>query len=148
MDPLSITVGVTSIIAVCLKVTLSLKKLRDGAQIVDVKVKGLLMEVGNFTQTMNFIQETLGDSQFQQSFTLTGHISDHWRSISACISDALQTLESLHESLEKVDKNVRFLDNVRKQLRLKEASEEIAVYQQQIRSYRDIIQLSIQTAIL
>ncbi len=42
----------------------------------------------------------------------------------------------------KVDKTVAVLDGARKHFRMKFAADEIAMYQQQIRTYRDTMQLS------
>jgi hypothetical protein len=48
----------------------------------------------------------------------------------------------------KVDKTMDVLDGARKHLRLTSAAQEIIMFQQQIRSYRDTIQLSLQTVTL
>src|SRR5438034_889477 len=78
----------------------------------------------------------------------TGHIGNHWRNISRSIQDGTKTLASLQATLEKVNKSATVLDGARKHLRLKWASEEIAIFQHEIRSYRDTLQLSLQTVIL
>jgi hypothetical protein len=49
MDPLSITTGVLSLLAACVRTGMMLKDFYDGAAIADTKVKGLLTEVESFT---------------------------------------------------------------------------------------------------
>jgi hypothetical protein len=148
MDPLSITTGVAALLGASIKVATTLKSFRDASLHVDTKVKGLITEVDLFVQTLHSMRDTLNDNKLHHSSQLTGHIGDHWRSINECIKDGLHTVQNLHLVLQGVDKNARLFGAVRKQLRFREAAEEIVIYQQQIRSYRDTIQLSLQTAIL
>jgi hypothetical protein len=94
------------------------------------------------------MKDTLEQEQIQTSFLATGSIDNHWKAFSVSLHDGQNTLIQLQETLERVDKSVRVLDGARKHLRLKAASEEIAILQQQIRSYRDTLQLSLQSVIL
>ncbi|KAH8653149.1 hypothetical protein BGZ60DRAFT_179099 [Tricladium varicosporioides] len=148
MDPLSITTGVLGLIGVCFKVSSSIKDLYDGAAIADTKVKGLLTDVESFSQVLQLMKDTFEQDQVQDSFQTTGHIGNHWNSLSVSIQDGQKTLVQLQETLEKVNKSVSVLDGPRKHLRLKAASDEIGIFQLQIRSYRDTLQLSLQTVIL
>lgn len=148
MDPLSITTGVLSLLGVCLQTGLALKDFYDGAAIADTKVKGLLTEVESFTQVLQMMKETLEQEKIQSSLQATGHIGNHWNNLATSIRDGQNTLLQLQETLERVNKSVSVLDGARKHLRLKSAADEIAAYQQQIRSYRDTLQLSLQTVIL
>jgi hypothetical protein len=148
MDPLSVTVSVASLLGLCFKVTAALREFRDKSQVVESRVRGLIIEVECFTQTLNFVKNALSDGQIQYSTRLTGHIGNHWKSISICIDDGLDTLECLKITIEKINKNVRIFDSVRKHRRYKDAADQISVFQHQIRSYRDTVQLSLQVAIL
>jgi hypothetical protein len=51
VDPLSITTGVIALLTTCIKA--------DGAAIADTKIKGLLTDVGSFSQVLQVMKETL-----------------------------------------------------------------------------------------
>jgi septal ring factor EnvC (AmiA/AmiB activator) len=148
MDPISITTGVLSLLAVCIKTGLVLKDFYDSADLAGTTVRGLLTEVESFAQVLQLMNDTLCQESIQTSLQRTGHISDHLSNLSTSIEDGQNTLRQLQETLEKVNKSVSLLDGARKLLRLRRAADEVAVYQQQIRSYRDAMQLTLQTIIL
>lgn len=148
MDPLSITIGVLTLLGACIKTGTALKDFYDGAGIADTKVRGLLTDAESFTQVLRLMKDTLEQENIQSSLQSTGHIGNHWNNLSTSIRDGQNTLLQLQETIEKVNKSVSLLDGPRKHLRLKGATDEIAVFQQQIRSYRDTLQLSLQTVIL
>ena len=148
MDPLSITTGVLSLLAACVRTGMMLKDFYDSAAIADTKVKGLLTEVESFTQVLRLMKETLGQEKVQTSFQVTGHIGNHLSNLATSIRDGQETLLQLQETIERVNKSVTLLNGPRKHLRLRSAADEIAIYQQQIRSYRDTLQLTLQTVIL
>lgn len=148
MDPLSITTGVASLVATCVKVGLGLKQLRDGSQLAEAKLKGLLAEVECFTKLLQHMSETIKRIDVQSELQETGHVGNHWKSISVCINDGMELLERLQKVVHSVGKSSRLLDGVRKHLRLQSASDEVCMYQGQIRSCRDTIQISLQTIIL
>jgi len=147
-DPLSITTGVLALLGACISVVGTIKDIQDGAAIVEVKVKGLLSDVESFEQVLQMMKDTLEDAKVKSSLQATGHIGNHWNNLSTTIKDGKNTLINLQNILDKANKTVSFLDSPRKHLRLKVATEQIAMFQQQIRSYRDTIQLSLQTVIL
>jgi hypothetical protein len=147
-DPLSIMAGVVGLLGAAVTTGTALKDFYDGVVIADAKVKGLMTDVESFTQVLKLMKDTLEQEQIQSSLQATGHIGNHWTNLSTSIGDAQNTLTTLQETLEKVNKSVSVLDGPRKYLRLKSASEEIGLYQLQIRSYRDAMQLSLQTVIL
>jgi hypothetical protein len=148
MDPLTITTGVVSLLKLCGTVGFSLKELHDGAQLAGPKADALVSEVQAFTRVLELMRSTLEDEKVQTAFQSTGHIGNHWRSISACLDDGQHTLRRLKAKVGKASKNVTVLDATRKHFRLKFAADEIAVFQQSIRTCRDTMQLSIQTVIL
>jgi hypothetical protein len=148
MDPLSITTGVLGLLGTCINVGSTLKAFYDGASFADTKVKGLLTDVESFTQVLQLMKNTFEQDQIQSSIETTSHISAHWVFLATSIQDGQNTLLQLQETLERVNKSVSVLAGARKHLRLKSASEEIGSYQLQIRSYRDSLQLSLQTMIL
>lgn len=125
-----------------------LKDFYDSAAIADTKVKGLLTEVESFTQALRLMKDTLEQENIQISFQATGYIGNHLNNLATSIQNGQETLLQLQEIIEKVNKSVSLLDGARKHLRLRSAADEIAVYQQQIRSYRDTFQLTLQAVIL
>ena len=147
-DPLSITTGAVALLSLCVKVGWGLKAFRDGAALADTKVRSLLTDVESFTNVLQLMKDTFDQERVKASLHATGHIGGHWANLAASIRDGSKTLEQLEALLEKTNKNVTVLDGARKHFRLKEATDEILMYQQQIRSYRDTLQLSLQTVIL
>lgn len=148
MDPLSITTGVVTLLGTCIQVGGVIKDCYDGAVIADIIVEGLLSEVESFSQALRTMKETLENDKVQPSLRETGHMGNHWRNLSTSVKDAQDTLVQLQCTLDKVNKNVSVLNGARKHIRLKKAWEEIGMFQQQIRTYRDTVQLSLQTIIL
>lgn len=147
-DPLSIAAGIIGVLTACVQVGTALKGFYDGSAIADTKVRGLLIDVESFAQVLQLMKNTLEQEQIKSSLQATGHIGNHWTNLSACLRDGQNTMMQLQEKLEKVNKSVSILDGPRKHLRLNSASEEIGIFQQQVRSYRDTMQLSLQTVIL
>jgi hypothetical protein len=148
MDPLSITLSVVSLLKTCSAVYTTLKDLYDGAASADTRVTALLTEAGTFSQVIQLLKDTLEQDQVRNSLQSTGHIGSHWNNLAMLLLDCETLLAQLQETLEAVNKSVSVLNGPRKHFRLKSAFGEIGVYQQQIRSYRDTLQLSLQTAIL
>ena len=148
MDPLSIIAGVTALLTASVKVGLALNDFYDGTSLVDVKVKGVLTEVDGFSQVLKLVKSSLEEKEIQSSLHSTGHIGEHWDSLSMSIRDGLETVKHLQVTVEKANKSVRLLDAPRRHLRMRGAADEIAVYQQQIRSYKDAMQLSLQVMVL
>jgi predicted nucleic acid-binding Zn-ribbon protein len=148
MDPISIVAGVFSFLAASIKTGLILKEFHDNVAFADTKVQGLLTEVESFTQVLRLMNDTLEQENIQSSLRATGHIGNHLSNLATSIEDGQQTLSQLQETLEKVNKSVSLLDGTRKHFRLRGAADEIAVYQGQIKSYRETLQLTLQTIIL
>lgn len=148
VDPFSITTGVVALLITCIKTGAAVKDFCDGAAVAGVKVKGLLSDVESFAQALRMMKETLEQENVQLSLRSTGHIGNHWTNLSISIQDGQNTLIQLQNTLSRVNKSAGILDGARKHLRLQGATQEIAMFQQQIRSYRDTIQLSLQTVIL
>lgn len=145
MDPLSITVSVAILVSICDRVCWELKQLRDASQMADSKLNSLLTDVECFKALLHQMADTMRKVNADESMQDTDHLRNNLRSISLCISDCIVLLERLHETLRSVAKPSRLLDHVRKHLQLKYASDEISIYQGQIRSYRDTMQPSMQT---
>ncbi len=93
MDPLSITAGVASLIALCVKAGLALKELHDGADIANAKAQALGGEVDAFVTVLELMKTTLEDDKIQATFQATGHIGSYWKHMIVCVDDGRRTLE-------------------------------------------------------
>jgi len=148
MDPFSIITGVAGVLVASVQIVDSINSFYNASALADTKVRALLTDVESFTQVLRMMKDTLERKQIQASMQSTGHIGNHWTNLSTCLRDGRNTLDELRETLEKVNKSVSVLDGPRKHLRLRSALDEVGMFQQQIRSYRDTMQLSLQTLIL
>ena len=148
VEPLSITTGVLSLLGVCFNVGVELKRFRDGVAVVNATVDGLLRDVSGLEQVLESMKETFDRANNRHPSQATGHIGNHWKNLSRSLQDGQNTLIRLQELLEGVNKSVTLLDGPRRQLRFNSAAEQIVAFRQQIQSYRDALQLSLQTIIL
>ena len=145
MDPLSITASAVSLLGVCLKVSVELKKFRQGCAEARTTVTAMLSDVKSLRDILQSMEDTFEELDSQPS---TGHIGTHWTNLSRSLQDGRGTLERLEALLKEVNKDVSFLDAPRRQIRVKGAAEQIANFRQQIQTYKDALQLSLQTIIL
>ena len=148
VEPLSITTGVLSLLGVCFNVGVELKRFRDGVAVVNTTVDGLLHDVSGLEQVLESMKGTFDQANNPHPSQATGHIGNHWKNLSRSLQDGQNTLIRLQELLEGVNKSVTLLDGPRRQLRFNSAAEQIVAFRQQIQSYRDALQLSLQTIIL
>jgi hypothetical protein len=147
-DPLSITAGVITLIQISVQVTILLKQFRDEVSVVDATLTGLLSDVAGFQQVLESMKETFDQNEIKSNLQGTGHVGSHWKNLARSLEDGAKTLQQLHALLEGVNKTTSFLDGPRKQIRFKSAIDQIAVYREQIQSYRAALQLSLSTVIL
>ena len=82
------------------------------------------------------------------SSVLTGHIGSHWQHLLTSLRDGHDVLKRLEDLVRECNKDVAFLDQARRTVRLKSAAENIAEFRQQVQSYKDTLQLSLQTVVL
>ena len=115
---------------------------------VGTAVNALLVDVEGFKTTLEQLNSVLEDPRIKVSVQLTGNIGNHWTNLKTSLDDASDTLGSLEATVVRINKDVSWLNSARKHVRLTSASDELAIYQQQIRSYKDTIQVCLQTAIL
>jgi uncharacterized phage infection (PIP) family protein YhgE len=148
MEPLSITTGVLSLLSVCLTVSVELKKLRDGSAEAKTKINALLADVQGLRHVLQSMESTFQELEDREGFQTTGHIGAHWKNLIQSLQDGHKTLTELEELLKTVNKNVSILDAPRRHFRLRSATEQIADYRQQVQTYRDAMQFSLQIIIL
>ncbi|KAK3616973.1 GTP-binding protein Rho1 [Elasticomyces elasticus] len=144
-EPLSIATGVASLLKVTWTVGVELKAFRDGVKIVSAKLDGLVKDVEGLKSVLESMQVTFENITAVHG---TGHIGSHWQNIAQALEDGGELVGQLRDELAKVNKTTTFLDGPRKQLRLNMATETIAAHRVSIQSYRDALQLSLQTVIL
>lgn len=147
MDPLTIVGSSLSVARLCYTVGWELKKFIDGTKLVGTAINSLFQDVQSFGKILEQMKDTVDDPKVKAS-TLTGYVGSHWRYLRTSLDDAEETLNALNTTILRVNKSANLLDSTRKHIRLIGAQDEIAVYKQQIRSYKDTIQVSLQTIIL
>jgi hypothetical protein len=147
-DPFSITAGAVALLQVCLKVSLELKRFRNGASEAKTIATAMLTDVKGLRDVLQSMEDTFEDIQSQQGSQPTGHIGTHWKNLLRSLHDGCAALHELEELLGGINKDVPVLDASRRQIRLKTASEQITSFRQQVQTYRDGLQLSLQTIIL
>ncbi len=139
---LSITVA-----KLCSAVGLELKKFIDGTKLVGTAINALFQDVESFEKILDQMKDTVDDPKVKTSAS-TGYLGSHWDHLGTSLNDAEETLKALEATITRVNKSANLLDSTRKLFRLKGATAEIAIYQQQINSYKDTIQVSLQATIL
>lgn len=144
MDPLSITTGVLALLGVCYNVGTGLKKLYDDIEAVDETVAAIIEDVKALTKVLN----TMKTSFDGVAGPLTGHVGAHWENIYSSLKDGNEALEGLYEVVKEVSRETSVLSGTRKQMRLKSAEGKIGLFRNQIQSFRDTLQLSMQALIL
>lgn len=144
-DPLSITTGVVALLKATYSVGTELKQFCDGVGVVNSNLLDLKKDVEGLTSVLKSMRTTFENITAEED---TGHVGNHWQNIARALQDGTEILGQLHTCFEEVDKETKFLDRPRKQLRLNLAAKRIGAFRQHIQSYRDALQLSLQTIIL
>lgn len=147
-DPLSITASIVTLIQVAVQITTLVKQFRDEVSGVDSTLNGLLSDVEGFLRVLEAMKETFEQGDIKANLQVTGHVGGHWKNLARSLNDGTAALKQLHDLLDGVNKSRKVLDGSRKWLRLKAARERIVRYQEQIQSYRSVLQLSLSTMIL
>jgi uncharacterized protein YoxC len=144
MDPLSITTAVD----VCWSVKEGLDSFISNCKLVGTAVNAIQQDVRDFTKILELMKETAEDEKVKNSMTSSGYVGTYWEYLNISLADANKTLEALSATVNRVNKDVKILDTPRKARRLEKATREIGIYQQQIRSYKDTIHISMQTTLM
>ncbi|KAK4555584.1 hypothetical protein LTR86_007337 [Recurvomyces mirabilis] len=144
-EPLGIVTGVTGLLKVTWTVGVELKAFRDGVKVVNTKLDGLIQDVEGLETVLKSMRETFENITAVYG---TGHIGSHWQNIAQALIRGIALVEQLRDEFKKIDKRTAFLDAPRKQFRLNMATDTIAPLRVSIQSYRDSLQLSLQTMIV
>ena len=144
-DPFSITTGVLTLLQVTVTVVNELKKLRDGASVVNQTISDL----ANHVDSLKIVLESMRDT-FESLTALhgSGHIATLWDNVARSIEDGKRVLGQLESVIQEINIETSLLDEYRKQLRLDRAAERIAGFRMHVQSYRDGLHLSLQAIIL
>ena len=151
MDPviaLAIIRSSLSIASVCGSVIWELKKFIDDTKLVGHAINSLHKDVEAFQKVLSLLEHTVQEPNIKASIESSAPVARHWNFLKSTLDDAQDTLNSLSATISKVDKDVQILDSTRKQIRLQNASHEIKLYQQSIKSYHRTIDVTLQAAIL
>ena len=94
------------------------------------------------------METTFDEVEKRDGFQKTGHIGSHWQNLNESLHDAYETLLELETLAKSLNRSVTVLDGPRRYMRLQAATTQIANHRQQIQTYRDAMQFSLQTIIL
>ena len=146
-DPLSITTGVIALLQITATVGTALKRLHDGASIIQETISGLTHDVDGFTQVLESMRVTFTAVAAIQK-TETGHIADLWENVARSVKDGKMVLGQLLSLLQDIDDENGFLEAYKKQLKLDQAEDKMRAFRVRIQSYRDGLQLCLSAIIL
>lgn len=146
VDPLSITASIASILGVCINVSIQLRTFLKGASEVRTTITAMLTDVKAMRHVLQSMEDTFEamDGEKPQ----TGHIGAHWDNLSRSLDDGKNSLIRLENLLRDTNRDVPVLDAPRRQARLKTVAEQLANFRQEVQTYKDALQLSLQTIIL
>jgi Mg2+ and Co2+ transporter CorA len=144
MDPLSITTASITLVKLCATVGWELQKFIDDVKLSGTVINALHKDMQAFEKVLEQVKNILNNPEIDTSSS-TGPMRSHWHHLKDSLSDAEKTLNALETTILRVNKNVGFLHSTRTHIRLQRATDEIALFQQQIRTYNDTFQISLQT---
>ncbi|GFF31113.1 GTP-binding protein rhoA [Aspergillus lentulus] len=144
VEPLTIIASAASLLGICSKVAVELKKFRHGAAEARTYVTAMLNDMKGLRDVLQSMEDTFDELEVQPP---SGHIGIHWKNLLRSLQDGRSTLEQLEELLTTINKQVTFLDSARREVRVKSAVEQIVNFRQQVQTYKDAMQLSLQTII-
>ncbi|KIW94694.1 GTP-binding protein rhoA [Cladophialophora bantiana CBS 173.52] len=146
MDPLSITVGVATLLKCCISVGVSLRKFLIGAAEVKTVIAAMMVDLRALRSVLESMEATF--EEMNSDKPETGHVGAHWTNLFQSLEDGQQSLAGLQKVLEDANKHVKILDSARKQIRIKAVADKIVTCRQEVQVYKDTLQLSLQTIIL
>lgn len=146
MDPLSITAGIAGILGATLTVSVALRQLLYGAKEAASVVNALICDVKALRKVLESMEGTF--DEMDSDMLEIGHVGTHWQNLLASLQDGQSCLLRLEKFLQDTMKDVKVLDTLRRQARLKSSTDQIAFYRQEIQTYKDALHLSLQTITL
>jgi hypothetical protein len=140
-EPISIAITATQLVETCTKIYTIVNQTRH----VDASIGVLGVEINSLCEVLNAMHESFNDPALATIDMQTGHEAQHWRNVKRSLQDCTGTLKCLGEILDALKRSGgRFLQRPRKQINLQLKLREIGVLKQQVTSYRQTMQLSMQ----
>jgi uncharacterized membrane protein YhiD involved in acid resistance len=146
MDPLSITASIATLLGAAIGIGVALRKFLIGAAETQTVVLAMIADVKALRTVLQSMEETFEVMNSDQ--TRTDHIGTHWKNLHQSLEDGAKSLARLQSILDGANKDVKILDNLRRQARDKTVSDQISSARQEMQSYKDALQLSLQTVLL
>jgi hypothetical protein len=143
----AIVASSASLVSLCAKVSSSLNAFVIAANTVDSTVQSYRNEVEALSRVLASINTSLSDPLVQSAVRAgqTGHAGGHWRDVKRSMRDCEGTLKDFDRILDGMTRGDRaFLGLSRRKIRLDWNSGEITSLKQQIQSYKDTMQVSLQ----
>ena len=144
-DPLSLATGILAFLQITGTVAWQLKQFHDGASVINQTLGDLSNGVAGLQRVLLSMRDAFEHITAEQG---TGHVASLWNNVARAVVEGKDILGQLNSLLKEVDRDSKHLNDHRKQLRLKGAEIRIARFRQHVDSYRDGLQLSMQTIVL
>ena len=106
----------------------------------------MLVDLSALRQVLQSMEETFDQLDFDD--IANGQVESHRQNLLTSLRDGHIPLEQMEGLLQNCNKEVAILDRARRAIRMNQVTDSIAELRQQIQSYKDMLQLSLQTLIL
>jgi hypothetical protein len=113
VDPISVTVGIFTILKATSEVALRSEWFRDDTSVVHFTLSDLLNNVTGFRQVLETMHETFSRDDIDSAFGATGHIGNHWTNLLRALESGTETAKRLHVLLDSINTDKSFLDGPR-----------------------------------
>jgi hypothetical protein len=141
VDPISIAITARHLVEACTKIYMIINQTRH----VDSSIGVLGVEINSLCEVLNAMHESFNDPSLATIDMQTGHEAQHWRNVKRSLQDCRSTLKSLSDILDGLKQSGgNFLQRPRKQINLQFKLREIGILKEQVTSYRQTMQLSMQ----
>lgn len=144
-DPLSIAAGVLQLLQTTWTVAYELKKFHDNATVIGKTISDLKHDVEGLARVLESMRDTFESITAEHG---SGHVGTLWTNVARSIEDGKGVLDQIQSQIREINKETKFLDEHRKQLRLNRSEPKMARFRGQIQSYKDSLQLSLQAIML
>lgn len=151
LETLSLAATTAQLVTDCLTVSRYITSFIQNAHATDLTIQSLGVEVDSLSQVLDAINKSFADTTLTTAAleSQKGHEGEHWRNVKQSMQDCRQTLNRLQVILKNLHKNeTQFRRRVRKQVNLDLKGGEITMLKQQISSYRQAMQVSLQVITL
>jgi tetratricopeptide (TPR) repeat protein len=141
LEPLGVTSAIVELLKTSWAIGIELKKFRSGVAVIDKTLNDLGEEVDALATVLSSMRDTFESITAEHG---TGILGAHWSNVAKAIENGNGILRELEEETELIGKQVKLLDQSRKQLRLTLAEDTLAGIRTRLHSLRETLQLSLQ----